>query len=101
MTRVKYGKVSIKGYYKKKISYSGFSGAPSVCVTVTNTKKQDANAYVRDVTAGGCLVCCYYNGGMELKDCTVLWIAVGPTNEKKICHCPLPYVHVCHPDVYG
>lgn len=100
MTRVKYGKVNLNGSNATKIGYSGFSGPPSVCVAVTNTMKNGATAYVRDVTAGGCKVVAYYNGGMELNQGTILWIAVGPTSEQRVCTGP-HHFHVCHPDVYG
>ena len=100
MTRVRYGKVKLIGSNNTKISYSGFSGNPSVNVTVTDTFKNGATAYVRDVTPSGCVVWAYYNGGMELVEGTILWVAVGPTNEVRVCTGPHHY-HICHPDVYG
>lgn len=100
MTRVKYGKVKLGGGNLVNISYSGFSGPPSVCVTVTDTFKNGATAYVRDVTAGGCKCVAFYNGGMELVEGSILWIAVGPTSEQRVCSGP-HHFHICHPDVYG
>ena len=100
VTRVKYGRLSLSGSHKGKIAYSGFSSPPSVCVTVTDTEKNAATAYVRDVTPSGCTVVAYYNGGMELTNATIMWIAVGPTNEIRVCTGPHHY-HICHPDVYG
>lgn len=97
--RVKYGKAKIEGKHIVKIKYSGFAEVPSVTATIADTFKLGANVSLRDVTATGATCYCYYNGGEELYDGTIHWIAVGATYEQKICNVH-GHKHPCLPNVY-
>lgn len=102
MTRIKYGKIPLPGNkHIITIRYSGFSAPPSVTCTIQDTYKLGATAMLRNVTATQATCFCFYNGGEELYDGIVNWIAVGPTNEVRTCtHLHPGGTHVCHPDVY-
>lgn len=91
--RVKYGKVSLSGSPTVKIGYSGFSGIPSVTANVISNRN-GATVRLTSVSAGGATLKAFYNGGLELTEGTIHWIAVGPTNEVGHCGCT-PGGHAC------
>ena len=92
-TRVKYGKVSLSGKATVNISYSGFSGTPSVTASVISNRN-GATVRLTSVSSGSATLKAFYNGGLELTEGTIHWIAVGPTSEIGYCGCEIP-PHPC------
>lgn len=92
-TRIKRGSISLHGSNTVQISYSGFTGTPSVTATVLSNKN-GANVSLYNISAGGATLKAFYNGGLRLNTGTIYWIAVGPTNEVGVCGC-VPGGHRC------
>lgn len=103
MTRIRHGKEPILPYtHIIPIKYNGFSGVPTVVCTIEDTWKLGAQVSVRDVTPTGFTAYCFYNGGEELYEGIINWIAIGPTTEVRTCtHVHPGGTHICGPDIYA
>lgn len=92
--RIKYGKVSLGGRSSVTIGYGGFSGTPSVTATIVSNRN-GATVRLTSVSVGSATMKAFYNGGLELTEGTIHWIAVGPTPEIGYCGCTVP-PHACN-----
>ena len=92
--RVKYGKVSLGGKSSVSIGYSGFTGTPSVTASIVSNRN-GATVRLSSVSSGGATLKAFYNGGLELTEGTIHWIAVGPTDTVGYCGCTVP-PHSCN-----
>lgn len=84
--RICRGNVSLANGNIVKISYSGFTGIPTVVATVLDSMKNGNNVTVRNKTISGCTLAAFYNGGLMLTEGSVEWIAVGPCRDEA-CTC--------------
>lgn len=85
-TRIQRGSIALRGSHIVQISYGGFTGTPSVVATV-KSNRNGATVRIEDVGSGGATLHAFYNGGLRLKEGTIYWIAIGPTDYRGFCGC--------------
>lgn len=91
-TLICHGNVSLSGSNIVKISYGPFTGTPSVTATVVGCEKNGCTVCIKKRDSGSATLAAFYNGGLMLKEGSIDWIAIGPTNKVDTCYaCDPPH----------
>lgn len=98
--RICRGTASLSGDNKVTIGYGPFTGVPQVVATCLDvpaaTHKQGANVAIWKKTASSAQLVAFYNGGLKMTVGQIDWIAIGPTDEIRMCcHCGAHVCNVC------
>lgn len=98
--KIDFGHVSLSGSNIATVSFGPFAGTPSVTATIVGVEKNGPTVCIKKRSGSSATFAAFYNGGLELKEGTIDWIAIGTEPSRQhICGC-IPGGHTCLNNVW-